>query len=339
MQVERIREPILVTGASGFIGKRLCARLVQGGHRPRALVLDGEVPPKEWDERIEVRRGDVTRRGSVADAIEGAATVFHLAAVVGDWGAEEAFERVTIRGTEHVLGEAARVGARAILASSVVYYGDDIPRAVLDEDRPPGKPLGLYSRAKQAQEAIARRLEGSAGLKLVIVRPTNVYGPGSGPWVDTLVDLLRAGQPVLVDGGRGDAGLTYVDNVVDVMVRAAERPAAVGRAYNASDENGVTWLEYASRIARICGAPAPKSLNGRVAMMAAGGIEATWRILKKTSRPLVTREALNLTRGMRAPITRARRELGYEPRVSFDDGMAAVTRYLDERGTSLGGGA
>ncbi|MEM9692187.1 MAG: NAD-dependent epimerase/dehydratase family protein, partial [Myxococcota bacterium] len=190
MKVERIAEPIVVTGATGFIGRSLVNRLLEEGYRKvRALVLPADPLPRAWlgpepgRDRVDIVRGDVTRLGDVAAVMGDAKTVFHLAAKVGDWGHPEEHHRITVMGTEHVLGEAARRQARVIMTSSVVVYGRQIGQKVCDEQTPMGAPLGPYSASKQAQERCGLRLEASHGLKLTVVRPTNVYGPGSIPWV------------------------------------------------------------------------------------------------------------------------------------------------------------
>ena len=333
MQVERIPEPIVVTGATGFIGRRLMHRLLEEGYRPHAFVLPGDPGVAAWGDRVELRTGDVAHRAHVRQALEGAATVFHLAAFVGDWGRPEDHLRVTVRGTDNVLSATARVGARAILASSIVVYGDRIGRDVCEEEHPFGQPLGPYSRSKQEQERIARRLEETESLKVTTIRPANVYGPGSIPWVDKVVEVLKSGQPSIVGDGRYAAGLTYVDNVVDVMLRAAERPATVGRIYNASDDNGVTWLRYFTELAEMVGAPAPKHLLRPLARVAAHGLDATWSLLKRSDRPPITREAFNLVGSHhRILIAKARHELGYEPRVKYNEAMLTMRTYFDERG-------
>ncbi len=329
--VVRIQEPILITGATGFIGQRLVGRLLDEGYAPQAFALPSEPLPPAWGGRVRIHLGDVAQRSSVAKAVAEARTVFHLAALVGDWGSDEQHQRVTVRGTENVLGEAARRQARALIASSVVVYGEAIGRDVCDEDHPMGKPLGPYSRAKQAQERIASRLEGDRSLKVTIVRPSNVYGPGSRPWVDMAIAQLQGGGPMLIGDGEQHAGLVYVDNVVDLFVRAAERPASVGRTYNACDDNGITWRRYFSDLAQLAGASPPKAINKRLATIAAGGAETAFRLLRRAERPPITREALNLvSANHRVPITRARNELGYEPRVGYKDAMKAIAAYLAE---------
>jgi nucleoside-diphosphate-sugar epimerase len=192
---------------------------------------------------VEVVRGDVTDRASAERAVRGARVVFHLAAVVSDSGDERVFQRVTVGGTDNVLGAAAAEGARAVLVSSVVAYGDALRGDACDEDHPFGRPLGLYSRSKQAQERLARELARTRGLQLTVVRPANVYGPGSKPWMDEVVTQLCKG---LVGGGEGNAVLCHVGNLVDLLARAGNGSQALGRSYNAADGSDVTWTRRRS---------------------------------------------------------------------------------------------
>ncbi len=321
-----LRGPVLVTGATGFIGRRIVERLLAGGAAVSAFVLPGESVPVGWGAGGEVVRGDVADAPAVDRAMEGIGTVVHLAAVVGDWAPASLFDRVTVRGTRHVLSAAAAARARAVLASSVVVYGDSIGRDVCDEDHPFGRPLGLYGRSKQAQELCARELAASRGLEVVIVRPTNVFGPGSRPWVDEVLAQIRRGLPTLVGGGAGRAGLCSVENAVDVFLRAAATPSAAGRIYNASDGSEVTWRRYFEDLARAAGAPPPKAVPELVARASARVCEAVWRLGRLAGRPPITREALNLIGSdFQVPIERARRELGYSPDpASYESTMAAL---------------
>jgi nucleoside-diphosphate-sugar epimerase len=281
-----------------------------------------------WPGAVEVVRGDVTDPVSLPPATRGAATVVHLAAVVSDWGREETFRRVTVEGTENVLG-LVDPGTRVLLVSSVVVYGDSVGKDLCDEDHPFGRPLGPYSRSKQAQERLAWDLARERGFELTVVRPTNVYGPGSKPWVHEVVALLRRRRPVLVGAGDGNAALCHVDNLIDLLLRAASAPQAVGRAYNASDGSDVTWRRYFTDLARIAGTEPPRSISRFLARLGAAAAEAIWGTLRISSRPPLTREALNLVgSNLRIPIERARRDLEYAPTVAYEEGLATVASYL-----------
>ena len=318
--------PVLVTGATGFIGRRLVARLRAGTRLVRALVLPGEPVPASWDDGVEVARGDIADPRAVAAAAQGVRGAIHLAALVAEWGAEAEFERVTVGGTRNVLA-ALPAGARLVLASSVVVYGDALQRDECDEAHPLGRPLGPYGRSKQAQERLA--VAAMAERPVVIVRPGNVYGAGSGPWVRELVARLRGGGPCLVGGGGGNAGLCDVENLCDLLYLANESPTAVGRAYNANDGSDITWRRYVTDVALLAGAPPPRNIPAPLALVATRAAEAFHQLLRRPGRPLLTREAHNLVAAdHRVPITRARRELGFAPRRGYDETMREIAESL-----------
>lgn len=320
--------PVLVTGANGFIGLRLVNRLVEEGQPVRAFVLPGEAINAAMPEAVEICRGDIADPASVDQAMKGAGTVFHLASLVGDGFPDEAHARVTVGGTENILNAAVNENASVVLVSSIVVYGDAIARDVCSEDHPHGHAAGPYSRAKQQQEVIANRFA-ELGLKLSIVRPGNVYGPGPTPWVRDVYDKMSKGLPVLIGGGDFNAGLVYVDNVVDVLVRAA-RPEAVGQIYNALDGSDITWKQYFTDFSGVAGLKAPKSIPHWLASALANcGEFLWWKILRRKDAPPLTNEALALVGARhRIPIDKARNELGYVPLISHEEGMASISHYL-----------
>jgi nucleoside-diphosphate-sugar epimerase len=329
-------ETVLVTGASGFIGRRVAARLAGEGRAVRALVM----PADDVDGIVELHapgvsivRGDVTDAARMIDVVRGMDRVVHLAAVVGDWGPDELFDRVNVGGTRNVVDAAAHEGCqRLVMISSIVVYGERLTAGGCDEDAPGGKSVGPYSRTKRESEELALEAHRRGRVPVTVVRPGNVWGPGSGLWVDEIARLARKGMLMVVAGGSGDATLAYVDNVVDVIVRALDTPAAAGRVYNAIDAGGVTWRTYLTDIARLAGgAPPKRSLPPGVARVLAGAMERAWRLARRPGRPLMTREAVRLlASGPPVPISRARSELGYDP-VPYDRGLAAVARYLEGR--------
>jgi nucleoside-diphosphate-sugar epimerase len=328
--------PILVTGGTGFIGRRLVDRLLSAGCAVRVLALPDEDLPPAWGTAVEVHRGSLADPAAVRAAVEGTGLAFHLAAVVGDWGAESLFREITVEGTRRVLGPAHVERIPVVLASSIVVYGDRLGREVCDEDLEHGRPYGPYSRAKQAQERLARDyLELGADIR--IVRPANVYGPGSRVWLDEVAAVLRRGTPALIDGGRQNAGLVYVDHVADILLRAGGPRAQAGGIYNACDELDVTWARYLGDVAGLVGAPAPRSVPSWLAWPLATGMEGLWRALGREQRPALTREALHLiSADHRVPGRRARAELGHEPSVGYADAIIACRADLARRGLFSG---
>jgi len=172
------------------------------------------------------------------------------------------------------------------------------------------------------------------GLPVTVVRPANIYGPRSMTFVLEIVELLKSGSMVHIGSGRKSAGLGYVTNVVDVMLRAADSEVSVGQAYNASDGSDVTWRQYVNRLAEIVGVSEPRLvIPRRVAYLVGWVMEKVYGALRLRSRPLLTRMAAELfgtDQGF--PIDKARRELGYTPEVDFDEGMRRVAAWLRDLG-------
>ncbi len=323
---------ILVTGAAGFIGSHLTSRLL-AQHKPiRALVLPSESIPADWDNRVEIIRGDIRNRADVEKAVKDTSLIFHLAAVTLDTGPMEVHQAVTVEGTRHIMEAAAAHKARVILTSSITTYGVKIQTEVLNEDLEWGAPAGFYSTHKQKQERLARELASKLGVELVVLRPGNVYGPRSIQWVITALAELKRGTPTLIGGGNGDCGFVHVDNLIDAMLLAAEDPKAVGRIYNIGDGFGLTWKQYFTDLARIGGAPKPKVIPLWLGRLLANICEPIWYRLKLKGRPPLTYEAYNLVASdAHFPITRAQQELSYQPRVKYAEAMQAIEKSLNSK--------
>ncbi|MDX1693968.1 MAG: NAD(P)-dependent oxidoreductase [Ketobacteraceae bacterium] len=323
-------EPVLVTGALGFIGRRTVESLLDLGVRDvRAFDLPGLSMPAEWQGRVEYIPGDISYQPDVDRAMGGVATVIHLAAMVGDWIPLARHQRVTLDGSRYLFDAALQQNARVVLSSSIVVYGDRLAAGPCHEEVPWGQPLGPYSICKQAQEKMAWRYCNKHGMPLSVVRPANVYGAGSRPWVHDVVDALRWGMPMLVSGGNFNGALVHVDNLAELLVLCASHEKARGEAFNGADGNTVTWRQYFSDIAAALDLPPPRSVPRALITPAAGVVERAWSLLGVTRRPPVTREALNLVSAKTLiPIDKARSVLGYTPRVSYETGIREVRQYV-----------
>lgn len=325
-----IEQPILVTGATGFIGSHLVDRLVSEGLRPRVLVRGnpGRIPLR-WAGRVDVAQGDLDDAGAVSRAMAAARTVFHLAAQVGDAGTLAQHRAATVAGTRNLIAAAASGRPRVVLTSSIVVCGTKLRTHVADEDLPWGSPAGYYGACKQEQERLSVEMAQRCKVPLVVVRPGCVYGPRSSLFVDAIIVELRRGTPLLIDGGDFNAGLCHVYNLVEMLLLAAAAPDAVGRVYNAADGSDVTWKRYFTDLARLAGARPPRRLPRAVATALCALVEPSWRMLRLQGRPPLTREALNLLGSdLRIPIARAREELRFQPFFPYDEALRGIDGYL-----------
>ena len=329
---EKIAQPVLVTGATGFIGSRVVHKLLQNGIDVKVLALPNEATPSEWKDKVEIVRGSISDPGAVERATRGAKTIIHLVAIVTDWGDEKKYWEFTVEGSRLIFEQATKNKARVVLAASIAVYGDKIHSQSCPEETGYGKAFGPYSRTKQAQEKLAWDYYKNKNMRLTVVRPANVYGPRSGPWLHDVVNVIRSGAPCLISGGKMNAGLAYVDNVADILILAGSTEKTIGRAYNACDGLDVTWRDYFTDIAGMIGAGNPKSLPRPLAVFGACLLEGIYRLFGIQKRPLLTREALNLVGSdNRIPIDRVRNELGYTPQVSYAEGLKRIKEYIDKK--------
>ena len=153
-----IAQPVLVTGGTGFIGRRLIDRLLESNTDVASFALPDEPVPDHWGGRVNVLRGDIRKPDDVNAAMSGINTVFHLAAVVGV-GAYDVHWAVTVEGSRNLYDAAVANGTKVVLTSSIVVYGDQIQTQPCHDELDHGKHQGAYSRAKMAQEKPGQTLD------------------------------------------------------------------------------------------------------------------------------------------------------------------------------------
>jgi nucleoside-diphosphate-sugar epimerase len=324
----------LVTGGSGFLGSHLVQALAARGETVRALVRPSSKTDHLESLGVELVYGDLGEVQSLRAATQGMERVYHCAALAADWGAWEAFRAANVSGVRNLLEVAWGAGVRKFVHVSTtdVYGHPDYPA---DETAPYRLRGWQYGDTKIQGEQVVWDFYRQHGLPITVVRPVNIYGPRSTTFVLEIVELLKSGSMMHVGKGRKPAGLTYVTNVVDVLVRAADSEGSVGQAYNACDGSDVTWRQYVDRLAEIVGATRPRVvLPYRLAYLAGWTMEKTYGALRIKTRPLLTRMAAELFATHQGfPIDKARRELGYEPQVDFEEGMRRVQDWLRQIGS------
>lgn len=304
---------LAVTGASGFIGARMAERGRSRGWDVRGLDLD---PRHEG-----VSRGDVTQADDTRRLCEGADVVVHTAAVVREDGDPAVFERVNVGGTARLADAARAAGVSQLVhLSSVMVYGFDFPDPVTEEGPYPTLETNPYVVTKLRSEGAARRAH--PDVRVTLIRPGDVYGPGSIPWVERPLALMREGLFALPDGGRGILNHLHVENLVDAVFAAVDREVG-GVPINVTDGARTTCAEYFGALARTFDLPPPRTFPGWALRGAFSALEAGFDLVgaEPPARPAAL--AYLLRPGVYS-IDRAREVLGYSPRVSLDEGMAAL---------------
>ncbi|MEX0677151.1 MAG: SDR family oxidoreductase [Pirellulales bacterium] len=304
----------LVTGGAGFIGSHVAEALCARGDRVRVLdnLSTGQRGNlKHLEERIEFIEADVADPSKVAEAIAGVDCIFHQAALAS---VPRSLERpldthaACVTGTLNVLDQARRAGVRRLVyAASSSAYGDQPSSPKRETDRP--LPISPYGAAKLAGEAYCQAFAAAYGFETVCLRYFNVFGPRQDPnsqysaVIPLFITALLAGrQPTIFGDGRQSRDFTYVDNVVDCNLLAADAPAqkVSGRTFNVAAGQSTSLLALLAILNKLLG--------------------TAIQPLHAAPRRGDVRESL-------ADITQARACLGYEPKVGFEEGLRRSIDY------------
>jgi nucleoside-diphosphate-sugar epimerase/predicted dehydrogenase len=324
----------LVTGATGFIGTHLVRSLAERGVRVRALARDPEKGKRILGPNVEVVIGDFADPEVIEGLAEGVDTIFHLASVMA--GTPEEFQRVDLAGSRHLLDEAKRVGVRRFVYTSTlgVYPFGDLRDGALVSDSTPvdeSERIGPYSAAKIQVERMLMEATRQGEIEGVVVRPGLVFGPGTTPYLTHLphVGTKRGDRYIVYGDGEVPLALTYVGNVVDALILCATSPEASGETFLLVDDDVPTQREFVHRLARLTGEPLQLVAIPRAAVGLLGfGVESAFRIRGK--KPKTTRRLLvGKSHKFRFDAAHAKRVLGWEPRMSWEEGLRRNVRWWE----------
>jgi nucleoside-diphosphate-sugar epimerase len=322
---------LLITGATGFVGGHLAEACVQRGLAVRALVRRGADLTLLQRLGLEPFEADLTQPVRLREAVDGAEAVIHCAAKVGDWGSVEEYRQVNVEGLRTLLEACRGQSLRSFvhLSSLGVYaarhhYGTD-------ESEPlPQQHVDGYTQSKVEAEQLALTYQREHGLPVVVLRPGFIYGPRDRIVLPQLLDNLRQGRVRYLGSGAAAMNTVFVRNLVDAIFLALDKPEAVGQVYNLTDGERVSKRRFIETLADGMGVPRPPWLTVPLwlARVLAGVLEGWARRRNHPRPPILTQARLKfLGLNLDFSIDKARRELGYRPAVSFEEGMAETVRW------------
>lgn len=306
---------VLVTGGTGFIGSHLVDALLARGDHVRVfdnLSTGNRANLDQTNPRLEIVDGDLTDPQAVAQAVDGMDLVFHQAALSS---VPRSVERpldtnaACVTGTLHVLDAARRAGVRRLVyAASSSAYGDQPTSSKRETDLP--APISPYGAAKLAAEYYCQAFTATYGFETVSLRYFNVFGPRQDPGSPYsaviplfITAILNGQQPKIYGDGHQSRDFCYVANVVHANLLAAEAQGAAGKVFNVACGQTTSLLELLAQLNRLLGTDV--------------------KPIHEPARAGDVRESL-------ADITQARRILGYEPLVGFNEGLERSIEYYRE---------
>lgn len=334
----------LVTGGTGFLGRRLVERLLAAGRKVSVLA---RTPAPDFESRgVRFISASLDDPAAVRAACAGVETVFHTAAKVGVWGRYDDFHRTNVLGTRALLDGGRDHGVKYFVHTStpsVVYNGRDLANAdeslPLTTSCPSPYPL---TKAIAEREVLAAN---SPSLLTVALRPHLIFGAGDPHLVPRVLERAKSGRLRIVGSGLNRVDMVHVENVVDAhllaetslraghLINDKHGPAApAGRAYFITNGEPVVLWEWINALLVSLGEP---PVTARVSLRAASSIgtlcETAWRILPLRGEPPMTRFiAAELAKDHWFNIAAAKRDLRYTPRISMAQGTREVIAQLQQ---------
>jgi nucleoside-diphosphate-sugar epimerase len=317
---------VFVTGGSGFLGQQLVRQLTAQGHLVRALARSTEATHAVLAAGAQPVPGDLADLTTMAQGARGCDVVVHAAAYTKQWGAKDRFHEINVAGTERLLAASRAAGVpRLVHVSSEAVLADGRPLVDVDENYPrPANPVGEYPRTKAIAEELVLAANGD-GLSTVVVRPRLLWGPGDTTIVPELVKAARAGRFAWIDGGRYLTSTCHIVNACEGIIAAIDR-GAPGRVYFLTDGPPIEVRGFLTQLAATAGADlGDRSIPRWLAAVLAVTAETSWRLLRLSGEPPITRTFLALSgQQMTVRDDRARHELGYQGTVDRAEALAEL---------------
>jgi nucleoside-diphosphate-sugar epimerase len=316
-----VNKTFLITEIDDFIGLRAAQMAKQQGMKVRGLLSSSAKIEEIEALGIEIFSGSVTDKDALAIATEGVDIVFHTATVKQEAGSLEHFRQVNVAGTINAAKAAKQAGVKTFVhLSSTLVYGFKYPEQVT-ETQALSKQNNPFCQSKIESEKEVLKFN-SPDFGVIILRAGDVYGPGAVTWVLRPLQLMQQKKFVLIDGGKGINNHVYVDNLIDSVFLAIENEA-YGEVFNITDGYSTTWKDYYTKLGAVTGLGKPTvSMPAFLVKLA---------IQRQGKEAAMKPEAIDfVTRPHTYSIAKARQVLGYEPRISLDEGMAKTAAWLRE---------
>ncbi len=316
----------LVTGGGGFLGGAIVRSLLARGASVRSFSRQEH--PQLSVLQVEQHRGDLANPADVLAAAKGCDVVFHVAAKAGIWGDYQAYHQANVVGTENVIAACQQCGINRLIytsSPSVVFNGRDMEG--VDESVPyPTHYEAPYPKTKALAEQRVLAAN-TVSLATVALRPHLIWGPGDNHLVPRIIARARAGQLRRIGSRPNRVDSLYIDNAVAAHLLAADRLApgspVAGKTYFISQDEPLPLWELINRILATTDLPpVARTIPTPVAFAAGALLEFWYRLLRLNNEPRMTRFlARELSTAHWFDLTAARRDLGYVPQVSVEEGL------------------
>jgi len=319
---QNIVNKVLITGANGFIGNTLMRYYKQQGTAVIGVDLYGN-----GDDIIQ---GDIANPEAISHLLEQCDVIVHTAALVSNAMKDSDMWRVNVLATRNLIAAAKQHKVRRFVQiSSIVAYGN-AAQGELDEDYPVHADGGSYVLTKLASEHAVLAAQANGGIEVVILRPGDVYGPGSRPWIIAPLEAIAKNQFMLPAKGEGFFRPIYVDDLIRGIDLAVRHPEAAGEIFNLSCEGHITTKEYFAPHYQWLGKKGPMLVSTKVALAVSAIASKVADLMGNLNEASPATVAQLATKSWFS-IKKAERILGWKPEISFEEGIKRSHQWAKDK--------
>jgi nucleoside-diphosphate-sugar epimerase len=328
---------MLVTGATGLVGSHVVEEALKRGVPVRVLVRSGSDTSllDEWG--VEKVTGDLGIPASLKKAVEGVTVIVHCAAKIGDWGPVEEYRKINVDGLNNLLDEVQHNGTLKafIHISSLGVYEARDHHGTDETELPHVTGIDGYTLTKAESEQVVLKRIREKALPATVLRPGFIYGPRDRIVLPRLLKKLKAGKVKYLGSTDKLMNNTYVSNLTQAIFLAIEKDECRGEVFNIRDDRPASKREFMETISQLAGytPPATKPFHLGIARGLASILEKTYRFLGKQHAPILSNARIKfLGLNLDFCIDKARRELGYDPKVDFKQAMYETIDWFQGQG-------
>ena len=322
---------VVVTGATGFTGSHLVKRLVTAGKEVRGLARDPAKAAAIEKQLAAVAVGDITDRAALKSLIEGADAVIHLVSnfrTASD--TPEQYRSTNVEGTRAVIEVAAECGIKRLVHCSTIGVHGHVKQTPADENSP-FAPGDLYQETKLEAELMAREAGEAGKFEVVVVRPCSIYGPGDMRMLK-MFKMLAKRRFFMLGPCLENFHAVYIDDLLEGYLKALDAPGIGGEVFLVGGPAYLPLKDYVATAAKAVGAPPPWIWLPYWPFFAAAALCEALCVPFGVEPPLHRRRVRFFKNNRAFRIDKARQRLGYEPKVSLEEGMARTVAWYRQQG-------
>lgn len=320
---------VLITGATGFLGKYVVEELKNNGYQVAAFGRNEKIGKALIDSNVEFFKGDIENREDLLRALQGCGAVIHAAALSTVWGKWNNFYKVNVLGTRNIVEICEKQGLKLVFVSSPsIYAGAKDQLDVKENEAPKDNNLNFYIKSKIMAENIIK----NSKLNYMIIRPRGLFGIGDTSIIPRLLDLnKKMGIPLFADG-KQKVDVTCVENVAYALRLALENEKYSRQTYNITNDEPIEFKEILTLFFNEMGTEGKYlKWNYRLILILVSILEKVYKLFGIEKEPPLTKYTLYLMRySQTLNIDKAKKELGYYPQISVLEGVKKYVKHIRE---------